>query len=83
MNSKFAKTTFHGNNPYPKKILFVDEQLYNWRFLEAHAASCFYTGRKEEAKTTYQELVKTMNQNPQSFNDQDRQKIATNAQYFI
>ena len=81
--SKFGKVTFHGNNPYPKKILFVDEQLYNWRFLEVHAASCYYTGRKEEAKSTYQELVKIMNQQPQQFGEQDKQKIATNAQYFM
>lgn len=83
MYSKFAKTTFHGNNPYPRRILFVDEQLYNWKFLESHAASCFYTGRKEEAQLTYQELVKVMSHNPALFGDGDKQKITANAQFLM
>ncbi len=81
--SKFAKTTFHGNSPYPKKILFVDEQLYNWKLLELHSATCFYTGNKEEAKANYQELLKLINNSPDMFTDQDRQKILTNSKYYV
>jgi len=48
--SKFAKLNYHKKNPYPKRLLFVDQTLYEWKFLEVHAAASFYTGRKEEAK---------------------------------
>ena len=41
--TKFAVENFHGKNPYPTRLLFVDESLYNWKFLESHAAACFYT----------------------------------------
>jgi hypothetical protein len=80
--SKFAKTTFHGNNPYPARLLFVDETLYNWKFLESHAASCIYTNRKEEGKACYDEILQLMKKNPQWFTADDVNKIQVNAQFF-
>ena len=55
--SKFGVVNFHGKNPYPTRLLFVDESLYAWRFLEVHAAACFYTNRKDEAASTFKELI--------------------------
>lgn len=81
--SKFAKTTFHGKNPYPTRLLFVDEATYVWRFAEAHAAACYYTGRMDEAKQTYQEIVNITKTQPQYFSQDDLNKIQMNGQFFL
>jgi glycosyltransferase involved in cell wall biosynthesis len=80
--SKFAKVNFHGKNPYPNRLLFVDEALYIWKFAEAHAATCFYTGRMDEAKATYQEIVNISKTSPQYFTPEDFAKLQQNAQFF-
>jgi glycosyltransferase involved in cell wall biosynthesis len=80
--SKFAKLNFHGKNPYPTRVLFVDESLYVWKFLEAHAAACFYIGKMEEAKSTFNEILNIMKTQPQHFTQEDLQKIATNGKFF-
>ena len=80
--TKFAYETFHGKNPYPKKLLFVDEPIYVWKFAEAHAATCFYTGRMDEARKVYNEIVNISKTNPQSFTQDDLNKIQMNAQFF-
>jgi hypothetical protein len=80
--SKAAKGTFHGKNPYPTRLLFVDESLYTWRLLEVHSAACFYTGRKQEATDTYNELLDVIKRSPGSFTQDDINKIQSNAQFF-
>ena len=80
--SKFARTTFHGNNPYPARLLFVDESLYNWKFLESHAAACIYTNRKEESKAAFDEIVSLLKKNPHWFSAEEVQKIQINSQFF-
>lgn len=81
--SSFGKKNFHGKNPYPSRLLFVDETLYVWKFLECHAAACFYTGRKDEAKQTFQEMVKISREQPQYFTPEDLQKIQMNSQVLL
>jgi glycosyltransferase involved in cell wall biosynthesis len=81
--SKFAKSTFHGKNPYPTRLLFVDEATYVWKFAEAHAAAAFYTGRMDEAKQTYQEIVNITKTHPQYFSQDDLNKIQMNGQFFL
>jgi glycosyltransferase involved in cell wall biosynthesis len=80
--SKFAKLNFHGKNPYPTRLLFVEESLYVWKFLEAHAAACFYSGKMEEAKATYNEMLNMIKLYPQHFTQEDLQKIAANGKFF-
>jgi tetratricopeptide (TPR) repeat protein len=80
--TKFGYENFHGKNPYPKKLLFVDESLYIWKFAEAHAATCFYTGRADEAKKVYGEILKAVKSNPTAFTPEDLQKIEMNGQFF-
>ena len=80
--TKFAKVNFHGKNPYPTRLLFVDEALYVWKFMEAHAAASFYTGRMDEAKSSYQEILKAMNTHPQCFTPDDIKKVEMNGQFF-
>ena len=80
--SKFARSTYHGNNPYPARLLFVDESLYNWKLLESHAAACFHTNRKDEGKACYDEIISLLRKNPHWFSPEDVQKIQINAQFF-
>jgi len=80
--SSFAKKVFHANNPYPKRLLFVDETLYEWKFLEAHAAACFYCGKSDESKQSYNEMVKISREKPNFFTPEDIQKIQMNSQFF-
>jgi tetratricopeptide (TPR) repeat protein len=80
--TKFAKENFHGKNPYPHRLLFVDEGLYVWKFAEAHAAACFYTGRRDEARQNYEEIVKLSKSHPQFFTPDDFKKIEMNSQFF-
>ena len=80
--SKFAKMHFHGKNPYPQRLLFVDEALYEWRFLEAHAASSFYCGKNEEAKACFIEIQNILKNKPQYFTPEDILKIQQNSQFF-
>jgi hypothetical protein len=80
--TKFAKVNFHGKNPYPQRVLFVDEALYEWKFLEAHAASCFYCGKNDEARHTYQEILNVLKLKPQYFTQEDIIKIQQNGQFF-
>ncbi len=82
MYTKFAKVNFHGRNPYPQRLLFVDEALYIWKFAEAHAAACFYTGRMDEAKATYQEMLHISKTQPQYFTPDDYKKLEANGQFF-
>jgi len=80
--TKFAKVNFHGKNPYPTRLLFVDEALYVWKFLEAHAAASFYCGKRDEAKASYQEIVSISKTQPQFFTPEDYKKIEMNGQFF-
>lgn len=80
--SKFAYENYHGKNPYPKRVLFIDQSLYMWKLAELHAASSYYTGRKEEAGKAYEEILKVLNTNPELFNEQDIAKINSNKQFF-
>lgn len=80
--SKFCKVNFHGKNPYPQRLLFVDESFYTWRILEMHAASCFYTQKLDEAKSNYQELLEILKKKPHLFAPEDVSKINANAQFF-
>lgn len=80
--SKFCKVNFHNKNPYPKRVLFVDQSLYEWKLAEAHAAASYYTGRIDEAKSTYQEILNLVKSNPEKFTPQDLQKIESNSKFF-
>ena len=82
MYSKFAKMNFHGKNPYPTRLLFVDEATYVWRIAEAHSAACYYTGRMDEARSTYLDIVSATKTHPHCFTPEDLQKIQMNGQFF-
>jgi glycosyltransferase involved in cell wall biosynthesis len=81
--SKFAKMNFHGKNPYPKRLLFVDETLYEWKFLEIHCAACFYCGKTEESRSGFNEILNILKNKPQYFTEEDRKKIENNKKFFL
>ena len=83
MYSDFCVKNFHDKNPYPKRLLFVDNSLYTWKFLEVYSAACYYTGRKEEAKKAYIKMVDITNKSPEIFTKSDLSKIQTNKKFFI
>jgi hypothetical protein len=64
-------------------VRVVDESLYLWRFLEIHAAACFYTNRKEEGAKTYKDLMDAILKHPQYFTPDEVNKINSNAQFFM
>lgn len=80
--SKFAIETFHGKSPYPSRLLFVDNILYKWKFLETHAASSFYMNKKDEAKETYDKLLDIVKTEPNAFTPEELNKVMSNAQFF-
>lgn len=79
--TKFAYENFHNKNPYPNRLLFVDESLYVWKFAEAHAAASFYTGRVDESKKVFDEILKATISHPKSFTEEDMEKIKMNSEF--
>jgi tetratricopeptide (TPR) repeat protein len=80
--SKFCIENFHQKNPFPRKLLFLDQALYAWKFLEAHCIASFYTGRKEEAVKYYNELMDIIEKTPEMFNEKEIEKIKSNRKFF-
>jgi hypothetical protein len=80
--AKAAFEMFHGKNPYPTRLLFVDEPLYAWKFAEALAASAYYTGRRDESRKIYNEILKALKSNPGAFTQEDKNKVEANGQFF-
>jgi hypothetical protein len=80
--TKFAKMNFHGKNPYPNRLLFVDEATYVWKIAEAHSAAAYYTGRMDEARQSYQEILAAIKTHPHCFTQEDINKVNSNAQFF-
>ena len=78
-----AVATVHKMNPYPQRILFVDTTFYEWKTLELHASSCFYVGKLEEAKYTFNELLALVRTKPQYFTPEDVQRINTNKPHIL
>lgn len=81
--SKMCVNTFHNMNPYPQRILFVDNPLYQWKSLELHANSCFYTGRVDECKKVFNDLLIIMRTKPQFFTPEDTQRINSNKPHIL
>ena len=80
--SKMGVTTFHNNNPYPHRLLFIDKNYYNWRAAELHAYSSIQTGRVPEANQAFREVYNYFSKNINSFNDEDKKRIIHNAPKF-
>jgi hypothetical protein len=80
--TKFGKSNFHGKNPYPNRVLFIDESLYGWKFIEVNAIASYYTGRMDEAKSDFKTLKSLILSNPSLFSKDDISKINHNIKIF-
>lgn len=80
--AKSAKSIYHGMNPYPNRLLFVDSSLYNWKLLDALVAAAAKTGRMDEAKENFNEILRLLKINPNWFSPEDTQKIQSNIKWF-
>ena len=81
--TKFGIDNFHMKNPYPKRLLFLDQSLYEWKFLESHSAASFYTNKKQEATYYFKQLVDISIKKKELFTENDLLKIERNKSYFI
>lgn len=74
---------YHGKNPYPNRILFLDSNLYDYEMLELHALSCFYSNRKEEASRAYWSMRDIVSKFPANYFSETQWKLITdNEKYF-
>lgn len=80
--SSFGMKNFHNKNPYPKRLLFLDETLYAWTFLHLHANASFFSGRKDECVQTFSELLNVYGSRPDLFTPEDVYKIENNNKFF-
>jgi glycosyltransferase involved in cell wall biosynthesis len=72
---------FAGKSPFPHSSLFIDPGVYDWRMFDIHSLNCYYSGRKEEANSTYKMLLKAVDKGlvPES----EVQRIRDNKQWFV
>lgn len=68
-------------NPYPHRILFIDNQLYDYQMLEYHSISCFNTKRLEEGSVAYWQF--RLQVQSKSFTPEQENLIRTNEKYFL
>lgn len=76
--SHFGYSKFHNNSPYPKRLLFVEETIYRWKFLELHMNSLFYMKDIKGAKKLANELGNILKKESHLFKDIDKQRIGNN-----
>jgi len=76
--SYFGYNKFHNNNPYPKRLLFVEESIYRWKFAELHMNCLFYMKDIEGSKKLANELTQILKKEPILFKDNDKQRINNN-----
>lgn len=68
-------------NPYPQRVLFIDNQLYQYQMMEYHSISCFNTGRTEEGSAAYWQF--RMQLQPGSLSPEQEKVIKDNEKYFL
>jgi glycosyltransferase involved in cell wall biosynthesis len=76
--SSFAYGKFHNQNPYPKRLLFVEETIYRWKFLELHMNSLFYMKDIPQTKKLAKELLNILRKDPSLFKDDEKKRISNN-----
>lgn len=76
--SLLGYTKFHNNSPYPKRLLFVEETIYKWKFLELHMNTLFYIKDIKGSKKLANELSNILKKESHLFKDTDKQRIGNN-----
>jgi glycosyltransferase involved in cell wall biosynthesis len=74
---------YNNKNPYPQRILFLDNQLYDYEMLELHAMSCFWTKRTEEGALAYWTMRQQLDSLGKEYLSEEQwNKVYANEQYF-
>ena len=74
---------YNKQNPYPKRILFLDTHLYDYEMLELHAVSCYYTKRYEEGSKIYWLMRSQIDKLPKDYLTLEQQiRIDNNEQFY-
>jgi hypothetical protein len=71
-----------GKLPMPESSLFIDNSVYMWKIFDLHTLSCYYSGRRDEAKTTFTKLWKQV-QAGGIVPDSEIHRITDNKKYFV
>ena len=71
-----------GKLPMPQSSLFIDNSVYLWKVFDLHTLSCWYSGRRDEAKTTFAKLWKQV-QAGGIVPDHEIPRITDNKKYFV
>lgn len=72
---------YNGKNPYPNRILFLDNALYQFQMVELHALSCYYTNRKEEGARAYWQMRSQLK--PGMIDEHQTKTIMDNEKHFL
>jgi glycosyltransferase involved in cell wall biosynthesis len=72
---------FAGKSPFPQSSLFIDPGVYDWRIFDLHSLNCYYSGRRDEAISTYKQLLKAVEKGlvPEG----EVARIQNNKQWFV
>ena len=70
-----------GKLPMPQSSLFIDNSVYLWKIFDLHTLSCWYSGRREEAKVTFSKLWKVL-QTGGIIPEHEIARITDNKKYF-
>lgn len=81
--SKESLKLYHGNNPFPRRLLFVELELYNWKLLYTHLKICVKINYIDEAKIIAKKLNKLVDNSPEWFNSEDLDDIKEVNQFLI
>jgi len=79
--SKHAYDTLHGKYPYPHRVLFLDQNVYDWKIADVHSVSCFYTNRKDDAQKVFRQVLKKLHKN--EIPSPDAERISNNKKFFL
>lgn len=72
---------YAGKSPIPKATLFIDPSIYLWKIYDLHSITSWYSGRRDEAKSTYKLLLKQIEKGIVPKEDSNR--ILENKKYFV
>ena len=74
---------YNMKNPYPKRSLFLDTDIYDYEMLEIYSIACYHTGRKKEGTDVYWKMREQISKFPQNrFTSQQMNVIYNNEKYF-
>jgi glycosyltransferase involved in cell wall biosynthesis len=81
--STFCVNKYHQQNPFNIGAAEIEVSLYQWKIVLYHSICCYYTGRKEEARIIFNELLKFADENKEYIPHCDQLLIRMNSPYYL